>query len=130
MEKDWLDQVCEERAVVDPEFAALNLRVDFMLQLVPVRKALGLTQEDMATKLGIARTQVAVMESRPQRASLDRIAAYARAVGARLDLVLPVTSRKGVKFKGAVVTNGGAPLSRPNASGRFKKLSERVGTKK
>jgi len=78
-----------ERAEMDPAFAAANMRADLVLRLLPLRKELGLTQDDVAIRMGIARPQVAAMETRPHKVSLDRIAAYALALGARLELVLP-----------------------------------------
>jgi predicted XRE-type DNA-binding protein len=88
-ERDWLDEISDERAAVDPDYAAANLRADLVLRLLPVRKALGLTQEDVAKRMGVPRPRVADIESRPHKVSLDRIAAYAVALGARVDVVLP-----------------------------------------
>jgi transcriptional regulator with XRE-family HTH domain len=86
---DWLDEVSAERAAVDSAYAVVSLRADLVLRLVPVRKALGLTQEDVAKRMGVARPRVVAIESRPHKVSLDRIAAYAAALGARVDVVLP-----------------------------------------
>ncbi|MGV3616129.1 MAG: helix-turn-helix domain-containing protein [Fimbriimonas sp.] len=88
-EKDWLDELSDERAAVDPEYAAMALRADLVLRLLPLRKSLGLTQEDVAGRMGVPRPRVADIESRPHKVSLDRIAAYAVALGARVDVVLP-----------------------------------------
>jgi transcriptional regulator with XRE-family HTH domain len=91
---DWIDELASERGAKDPVFAAANLRADLMLKLLPLRKQRGLTQEQVGQLLGIARAQVAAMETRPHKASLDRIAAYAHVLGARLELVLPKPSKR------------------------------------
>jgi len=93
-ETDWIDEICAERAAIDPEFAAANLRADLVLRLLPLRKQQGLTQEQVASLMGIARAQVAAMETRPHKTSLDRIAAYARVLGARIELVIPNQSKR------------------------------------
>jgi len=60
-----------------------------VLDLILARRALGLTQEDVAQRMGLGRVQVAIIESKPTKVSLDKIAAYAEALGGRLTLTLP-----------------------------------------
>jgi transcriptional regulator with XRE-family HTH domain len=96
-EKDWIDVIAAERSTVDPAFAALSRRADMMLKLLPIRKRLGLTQEDMAKRMGVSRAIVAITESRPQKVSLDRIAAYAEALGAKVELCLPTVRKRRAK---------------------------------
>jgi transcriptional regulator with XRE-family HTH domain len=79
---------------MDPASATANLRADLMLRLLPLRKQLGLTQDEVAIRMGISRPQVAAMETRPHKVSLDRIAAYAFTLGARLELVLPKRGKR------------------------------------
>lgn len=95
MSNDWLQELNETRAKSDPEYAAITRRTDMMHRLLVRRRDLGLTQEDMAERLGLSRVRVAQIESRPHRASLDMVARYAEAVGAHLDLVIPELKRAG-----------------------------------
>jgi len=88
-EKDWLQELAEERSVADPRFAELNRRAEMVLNLILARRTLGLTQEDVAQRMGVSRVQVAIIESRPTKVSLDKIAAYAEALGGCLTLTLP-----------------------------------------
>ena len=87
--KDFLKQVQDERASVDPEYAAVRPKMDFVLQLIVLRKKLGLTQEDVAVRMGVARPRINEIETKPDKVSLDRIHAYARAMGADFQLQLP-----------------------------------------
>lgn len=88
-EKDWLEALSDERAAIDPVYAANVQKADMMVELLTLRKKLNYTQEDVATKLGVSRALVARMESRPSSASLDQFARYAAVVGARLVLEVP-----------------------------------------
>lgn len=88
-ERDMIDELSERRAAGDPAYAALHRRMEMVWRLLPVRKALGLTQEQVAERMGVSRAQVAALETRPHKASLDAIARYADALGARIELVLP-----------------------------------------
>ncbi len=88
-EKGWLDELAEERSATDRRFAELNKRAEMVLELILARHALGLTQEDIARRMGVGRVQVAIIESKPTKVSLDKIAAYAESLGGRLTLSLP-----------------------------------------
>jgi hypothetical protein len=88
-EKDWLDELADERCAIDPRFAELNRRADMVLDLILARHALGLTQEDVAKRMNVGRVQVAIIDSKPTKVSLDKIAAYAEALGGQLTLTLP-----------------------------------------
>jgi transcriptional regulator with XRE-family HTH domain len=88
-EKDWLHELAEERSAADPRFAELNRRAEMVLDLILARRTLGLTQEDIAQRMGVSRVQVAIIESKPTKVSLDKVAAYAEALGGRLTLTLP-----------------------------------------
>ena len=90
-ERDWLDQLADDRAAVDPEFARMNRRAQIMVQLLPLRKHLGLTQVDLANRMHIARAQVAKIESAPHKVSLDKIFDYAAALGATIEIRPPET---------------------------------------
>ena len=86
---DWLENLSQERTEFDPAYAAAVKRAEFMNELLKLRKARNLTQEDVALRMRISRAQVALAETKPEKASLDRIAAYAEALGAKLVLQLP-----------------------------------------
>jgi transcriptional regulator with XRE-family HTH domain len=93
-EKDWLCELAEERSATDPRFAELNRRAEMVLDLILARRALGLTQDDIAQRMGVNRVQVAIIESKPTKVSLDKIAAYAEALGGRLTLTLPKKQKR------------------------------------
>ncbi|MEZ0325966.1 MAG: helix-turn-helix domain-containing protein [Fimbriimonas sp.] len=87
--KTFLEQVQDDRAATDPEYAAVRPKMDFVLKLIVLRKKLGLTQEEVAKRLGVPRPRVNEIETKPDRVSLDRIHAYARAMGADFQLRMP-----------------------------------------
>jgi predicted transcriptional regulator len=83
-EKDFFDQLDEERAAQDPKYAELLRRNRILLELLPIRKTLGLTQQEIAQRMGVVREVVARIETSPSRVSMDKIFAYAEALGARI----------------------------------------------
>lgn len=95
--KEWLDELAEERSATDPRFAELNRRAEMVLELILARHALGLTQEDIAQRMGVNRVQIAIIESKPTRVSLDKIAAYAEALGGRMTSTLPKKPKQRTK---------------------------------
>ncbi len=52
------------------------------------RKQMGLTQQQVADRMGVARPRVAEIERRPDGIAFARILDYARALGASFQLVL------------------------------------------
>ena len=91
-DKDWLTAVQEQFAAEDPEDAAAYERSKFVLELIQLRRMNGLSQDEVAQRMGLPRSRVGEIESRPWKVSLDRISAYARALGARLELAVPAAS--------------------------------------
>lgn len=84
----------EAYAALQDEFAALD-------ELLRARQAAGLTQAEVATRMGVAQSSVARMESglgsRKHAPSLATLRRYADAVGCELRIVLepkPDASRK------------------------------------
>ena len=77
----WSDGVTatpEGRAV----YAAESAKMDLWLQLVEARQAAGLTQADLATRLGVSQAQVARIEKRGYDAhSLNTLRRYVAALG-------------------------------------------------
>ncbi|MFZ1382649.1 MAG: helix-turn-helix transcriptional regulator [Scrofimicrobium sp.] len=74
----------------DPEF--LEVREDFnefadlIGALVARRRALGLTQTQVAARMGTKQSAVSAMEYSSANPSIQRLQRYARAVGARVTL--------------------------------------------
>lgn len=85
-------QVLEEE-MTDPEFKkaydALEQEFSIAQALIDARSAAGMTQADVAKKLGVSQPVVARMES-GRNISIKSIARYARAVGRPIRLeILP-----------------------------------------
>jgi transcriptional regulator with XRE-family HTH domain len=91
--RDYLDELMEERAATDPAYATAKARYDVIKRLVELRKELGLTQQQVADRMGTQRSRIGEIEADNHAVSFDRVAAYAEALGAKLELVLPGRSR-------------------------------------
>lgn len=65
-------------------------------QLVTTRKKAGLTQVDMARKLGLAQTQVARIENNKNKTSLETVMKYLSALGFTLEIV-PIEDKEQAK---------------------------------
>ena len=95
----WSDGVTatpEGRAV----YAEESAKMDLWLQLVEARQAAGLTQADLATRLGVSQAQAARIEKRGYDAhSLNTLRRYVAALGDGFGLEVrvcrpePVTAR-------------------------------------
>ncbi len=88
-ETEWLTDLQQELAASDPEYAASYERQKFALALIEVRHAKGLTQKQVAELMGVPQSRIGQIEGKPWTVSLDRINAYARALGAHFELVVP-----------------------------------------
>ena len=86
-ENDYLDEMVDVSCTDDPAYAAAWAPHALMLELSVERVRQGLTQEEVARRMGVGRPRIAQMENRPEGVSLARIARYAEAVGARLQVV-------------------------------------------
>ena len=86
-EQDYTDEMIRISIEDDPAYAMGWLPHALMLDLSKERVRLGLTQQDVAERMGIARPSVARMEHNPEGVSLARIARYAQAIGASLKVV-------------------------------------------
>lgn len=93
-EKDYLDELVEAEMARNPKFAAEWPSVEAALELAAMRQRMGLTQKEVATRMGVARPRVAELEKNPGRASYAKVARYAAALGARL-AVVPAEEGKG-----------------------------------
>ena len=83
-EKDFFEKLDEERAALDPRYAEMLRRDRFVLDLLPIRKSLQLTQEEVADRMGMKREVVGKIEATPYKVSMDKIFAYAVALGAEI----------------------------------------------
>lgn len=74
----------------DPEVVAtqedFNEVADLIASLVRHRKALGMTQADVATAMGTRQSAVSAIESSSANPSVGRLQRYVRALGERLSL--------------------------------------------
>lgn len=85
--KEQLEANPEYRAIYEEEAA----KSDLWLQLVEARQALGLTQEELAKRLGVHRTQVAKIERRGYDAyTLTTLRRYVQALGGAYRLTVRV----------------------------------------
>lgn len=79
--QEWRDQFLadpERRAVYEEEAA----KSDLWLQLVEARQAAGLTQAEMAERMGVSQAQVARIEKRGYDAyTLNTLRRYVKALG-------------------------------------------------
>lgn len=91
---DFLDEMIERHRAEDPEFAEAWAKVERRLNLALLRKNAGLTQQQVAEKMNVARPRVAEMERRPESVSLARMIAYADAIDADI-VIVPRDKSKG-----------------------------------
>lgn len=80
-EKDYLQERIAHDVEHDPGFAEAWAPYALMGRLVGERNRLGLSQRDLATRMGVSHPAVARMENHPGGVSLSRLLAYAQAVG-------------------------------------------------
>jgi transcriptional regulator with XRE-family HTH domain len=85
---DYLDQLIEE-SKKEPEFARAWAALQIVDKLARRREAMGLSQEEVAQRMNVARARVSEIEHRPERVAFSRILAYANAVGAELEVIGP-----------------------------------------
>lgn len=79
------------KQMADPEFRAIYeeeaARMELWLQLVEARQAAGLTQQQMAERLGVSQAQVARIEKRGYDAyTLNTLRRYVKALGEGFEL--------------------------------------------
>src|SRR2546429_7040556 len=87
------------RALADPEFRAIyeteSTKKELWLQLVEARQAAGLTQEEVAKRLGVSQAQVARIEKRGYDAyTLNTLRRYVQALGGDFALQVAVHRRR------------------------------------
>jgi transcriptional regulator with XRE-family HTH domain len=88
-EKDFLEIIGDDLEAVDPSYALDRQKERAVSELMDLRTSLGLSQRQVAERMGLPSQRVTEIESRPWRATWERIHAYARALGAEFTLTLP-----------------------------------------
>ena len=73
IEKDYLDELIESNLERDPRFAAERPSVEAALSLAALRHKAGLTQQEAADRMGVARPRGAEIERDPGRVSFARV---------------------------------------------------------
>lgn len=86
-EKDMLDDLTEEQAKTDPNARGEWETMRLVVELVRARKDRGLTQEQVAERMGVVQQRVAEIERKPWSVGFARIVTYARAIGVEVGIV-------------------------------------------
>ncbi len=69
-------------------YDALGPEFDLTRQMIAARSASGLSQAQVAERMGTRQSEVSRIESARQNISIAKLARYAQAVGAKLDIRL------------------------------------------
>lgn len=81
---DYLDEVVALRARTEPQIAGKWAATKIVVQLRKTREDRGITQAQIAERLGVSQPHVARLERTPWSANFARILAYAEALGIEL----------------------------------------------
>lgn len=87
MPRDALQDLIQREIARDPAFADEWADFTAALDLRLKRKAAGLTQEDVAQRIGVDQSAVARLERNPGGVSMKRFRAYLRALGCEVQIV-------------------------------------------
>ena len=104
------------RARVRQAYEGLEDEFDFLDQVLRARARSGLTQADVAARVGTTQSAIARLESgaRKHSPSIATLQRYARALGLRLEIRLVETRRSaGARRRGARPATVAAPARRP-----------------
>jgi transcriptional regulator with XRE-family HTH domain len=82
-----LDEIVADRATFEPDALERWASIKLVQDICEVRIKRGMTQADVAKKMGVPQPRVADIERRPWSPSLSRIFAYAQAVGVEVGIV-------------------------------------------
>jgi predicted XRE-type DNA-binding protein len=85
-ERDYLDEVIDMRKD-EPGMAEEMAAAEMRVRLATLRQGAGLTQRQLAERMGVPQPRVAEIEKHPERVSFGRIEAYVKATGGRIELV-------------------------------------------
>lgn len=84
----WIKKLIEEEAERSPEFKAAYQEEAIRIALVKARNEAGLSQRDLAEKLGVSQPRIAQVERGSRPMSMKFLLAYASAVNARIEVQL------------------------------------------
>jgi len=106
---DYLDELIEDRKVNDPFFAQVWAAIQLVDELAKRREAMGLSQQEIADRMGVARSRISEIEHHPERVSFARVLSYANSVGAQFAITGPLsTTISTTPSKGRPVVASGA----------------------
>ena len=88
-EKDFLEVLGDDLEAADPTYTLDRQKERAVSELMGLRMSLGLSQRQVAERMGLPSQRVTEIEGRPWRATWERIHAYAKALGADFTLTLP-----------------------------------------
>jgi DNA-binding XRE family transcriptional regulator len=98
-EKDFLDELVEEGTLRNPEFPKLLEAAErtraLMRALADARERAGLTQAEVAERMGTSQPAVARLERAEADPRLSTVERYAEVVGRRLNLAVAVAAAPG-----------------------------------
>ena len=105
---DGLEALIQESIENDPGFADVWSPYAYMISLSDERVRLGLSQHEVAQRMGVSQPIVARMEANPSGVAFARILSYARAIGAEI-VVKPSRAKplRNVKRQGRPVSKTG-----------------------
>jgi DNA-binding XRE family transcriptional regulator len=103
--EDGLALLIQDSLDNDPGFADVWAPLALLSKLIDERLRLGLSQAEVANRMGVARSAVAKLENDPDGVAFARILTYARALGVEL---VPKTSQAKPKM---VRIGRGRPIS-------------------
>jgi len=109
--EDGLGLLIQDSLDNDPGFADVWAPLALLSKMIDERIRLGLSQAEVAGRMGVARSAVAKLENNPDGVAFARILAYSRALGVEL---VAKTSRTKPKAK----TGRGRPITAVAASAR------------
>lgn len=84
---DLLDDLTDEQAKSDPNARGEWETMKLVVELIKVRKERGLTQGQVAERMGVVQQRIAEIERRPWGVGFARIVTYARALGVEVGIV-------------------------------------------
>lgn len=83
-EKDYLQERIAHDVEHEPGFAEVWAPYALMGGLIRERNRLGLTQREVALRMGLSQPAIARMENAPEGVALSRILAYAKVLGVEI----------------------------------------------